>query len=176
MSVTVRLASERDAALLHDLAAETFALACPPGTSQASIDEFVNSILSETSFAGYHPVADRDLLIVENDGVPAGYTMLVDGEPTDPDVRAALTAHPTIELSKLYVLATSHGAGVGSALMGATVDAARKRGAAAVWLGVNELNQRANRFYEKQGFVIVGNKTFLLGGRYEHDFVRERVL
>jgi ribosomal protein S18 acetylase RimI-like enzyme len=176
MSVTVRRASQHDAALLHNLAAETFALACPPGTSQASIDDFVNSILSETSFAGYLADGDRDLLIVENHGVPAGYTMLVHTEPTDPDVSAALTAHPTSELSKLYVLATSHGAGVGSALMEATVYAARQRGAAAVWLGVNELNQRANRFYEKQGFVIVGNKTFLLGGQYEHDYVRELVL
>ena len=176
MSVTVRFASQDDAALLHNLAGKTFALACPPGTSQESIDDFVNSALSETSFAGYLADTDRDLLIVENDGVAAGYTMLVNGEPTDPDVLAALTTHPTIELSKLYVLATSHGAGVGSALMGATVDAARQRGASAVWLGVNELNQRANRFYEKQGFVIVGTKTFLLGGRYENDFVRELVL
>jgi ribosomal protein S18 acetylase RimI-like enzyme len=176
MSVTARFAFGDDAALLHDLAAETFALACPPGTSQASIDDFVNSTLSETSFAGYLADTSRDLLIVEVDGTPVGYTMLVDGEPTDPDVVAALSRRPTIELSKLYVLATSHGAGVGSALMAATVNAARQRGAAAVWLGVNELNKRANRFYEKHGFAIVGNKRFLLGGRYEDDFVRELVL
>jgi GNAT superfamily N-acetyltransferase len=176
MPVTVRFASEVDAMLLHDLAAATFALACPPGTSQASIDEFVNTTLSETSFAGYLADTTRDLLIVEVDGVPAGYTMLVSGETSDPDVAAVLTARPTIELSKVYVLATSHGAGVGAALMGATVDAARQRGAAGVWLGVNQFNPRANRFYEKHGFAVVGHKTFLLGGRYEEDFVRELVL
>jgi hypothetical protein len=31
---------------------------------------------------------------------------------------------------------------------------------------------RANRFYEKQGFVRVGTKKFLVGQRYEDDFVR----
>ena len=176
MPVTVRFASEVDAALLHDLAAATFALACPPGTSQASIDEFVNTTLSETSFAGYLADSGRDLLIVEVDGEPAGYTMLVSGETSDPDVAAVLTVRPTIELSKVYVLATSHGAGVGAALMRATVEAARQRGAAGVWLGVNQFNPRANRFYEKHGFAVVGQKTFLLGGRYEEDFVRELVL
>jgi len=44
-----------------------------------------------------------------------------------------------------------------------------------VWLGVNQQNGRANRFYEKHGFAIVGTKGFELGGRREDDFVRERV-
>jgi RimJ/RimL family protein N-acetyltransferase len=41
---------------------------------------------------------------------------------------------------------------------------------------VNEENARANRFYEKNGFAKVGTKRFLVGERYEDDFVRERVL
>jgi RimJ/RimL family protein N-acetyltransferase len=45
-----------------------------------------------------------------------------------------------------------------------------------MWLGVNQFNPRANRFYEKSGFRQVGVKRFLLGGRYEDDFVRERAL
>jgi GNAT superfamily N-acetyltransferase len=175
VTVTVRLASDADAAVLHALAAATFALACPPETTQASIDDFIARNLSETSFAGYLADPARDLLIVDVDDAPAGYTMLVAGDPTDPDVAGALTTRPTIELSKVYVLGESHGAGVGSALIGATVDAARRRGAAAVWLGVNQFNQRANRFYEKHGFVVVGTKKFLVGERYEDDFVRELV-
>ena len=53
---------------------------------------------------------------------------------------------------------------------------ARARGAAGVWLGVNEENARANRFYQKQGFALVGRKRFLVGDRWEDDFVREHVL
>ncbi|MEP6478552.1 MAG: GNAT family N-acetyltransferase, partial [Rhodoglobus sp.] len=41
-----------------------------------------------------------------------------------------------------------------------------------VWLGVNQFNARANRFYEKSGFAIVGTKKFLVGEKYEDDFVR----
>jgi GNAT superfamily N-acetyltransferase len=116
------------------------------------------------------------LLIAEVDGEPAGYTMLVAGEPHDPDAAASITARPTIELSKCYVLPEHHGAGVATGLMAASIEAARARGAAAVWLGVNQQNARANRFYEKSGFVRVGMKKFLVGERWEDDFVRERLL
>lgn len=57
-----------------------------------------------------------------------------------------------------------------------TVTEARERGAAGVWLGVNQENARANRFYEKSGFARVGEKRFLVGDRFEDDFVREREL
>jgi ribosomal protein S18 acetylase RimI-like enzyme len=176
MSVTVRFASPQDAALLHDLAAATFALACPPGTTAESIVEFVASQLSEERFAGYLADPTREIIVVEQDGTAAGYSMLVYAESADPDVQAALTVRPSAELSKLYVLAGAHGAGVGAALMEASVNASAQRGYASVWLGVNRENLRANRFYEKQQFRIVGEKKFALGGRLEEDYVRERVI
>jgi ribosomal protein S18 acetylase RimI-like enzyme len=118
----------------------------------------------------------RDIFLAEVDGVPTGYTMLIMGEPKDPDVVAAVTTRPTAELSKCYVMPGHHGAGVASALMTRTLDAARERGAAGVWLGVNEENERALGFYAKSGFVPVGRKRFLVGDRWEEDFVLEQVL
>jgi ribosomal protein S18 acetylase RimI-like enzyme len=98
------------------------------------------------------------------------------GEPTDPDVVAAITLRPSSELSKVYVLADHHGSGVARELVEASAEVARVRGAAGFWLGVNQDNPRANRFYEKAGFALVGSKKFLLGGVWENDFVRERPL
>jgi GNAT superfamily N-acetyltransferase len=102
--------------------------------------------------------------------------MLIEGEPQDPDVAAVVAARPTIELSKIYVRAEEHGRGVSAVLMESSIVAARDRGAASLWLGVNQQNERANRFYEKHGFALVGVKRFLLGTRWEEDFVRERAL
>jgi ribosomal protein S18 acetylase RimI-like enzyme len=42
-----------------------------------------------------------------------------------------------------------------------------------VWLGVNQQNVRANRFYEKQGFVLRGTRFFQVGDSTEADYVRE---
>ena len=51
---------------------------------------------------------------------------------------------------------------------------ARSSGAAGVWLGVNQQNERAQRFYAKSGFERVGTKRFLVGGVHEDDYVMER--
>ena len=65
----------------------------------------------------------------------------------------------------MYVLPDSHGAGISAALM-AERSTAAEIDANCVWLGVNQKNQRAQRFYTKHGFTINGTKTFRLGSRY----------
>lgn len=172
----IRTATAQDAAALAVLAAATFPLACPPHTSEESIRAFIAAHLTEHRFAEYLADPARLLLIAETDGVPSGYTMLVEGEPVDPDVAAAITVRPTIELSKCYVRTEAHGSGLSGELIAASIEAARERGAAGMWLGVNNENVKANRFYEKHGFRQVGTKKFLVGDRWEDDFVRERAL
>ena len=173
MTITVRAAADTDGVLLHELADATFGLACPPGTPPDDARAFVSSELSVKRFEKYLADANRALLLAEVDGTAAGYSMLIFGEPTDADVAAVVTARPTVELSKFYVMAASHGTGLSVALMAATVEIARFHGAASTWLGVNQQNERANRFYEKSGFLLVGTKQFALGDRLEDDFVRE---
>jgi GNAT superfamily N-acetyltransferase len=176
MPASVRLAAPVDAPALAELAAATFPLACPPHTTDEAKAAFIAAHLSVASFGGYLADPRRDILLAEVDGEPAGYTMLIFAEPSDPDVATALSHRPSIELSKFYVLPGHHGRGVSAALMAATLDAARSRGASGIWLGVNQENGRANRFYEKNGFARVGTKRFLVGEDYEDDFVRELAL
>jgi ribosomal protein S18 acetylase RimI-like enzyme len=172
----VRRATSADAAELARVAAITFPLACPPSTTEQAKTDFIATVLSRAAFAGYLASPDHILLLAAVDGESAGYTMLITGEPHDPDVAAALRVRPTIELSKVYVMPEHHGGGVARALMDASLAAAREAGAAGMWLGVNNENVRANRFYDKSGFEIVGMKKFRLGDVDEEDFVRERAL
>jgi GNAT superfamily N-acetyltransferase len=174
--LVIRSAVPADAAALAVVAAATFPLACPPHTTEEAKAEFIAAHLTETSFEGYLADPERALFLAEVDGEPVGYTMLVFGEPYDADVAAVITLRPTVELSKVYLLPGHHGAGVSAALMAASLQAAGARGAVGIWLGVNEENTRANRFYEKSGFELVGRKKFLVGERWEDDFVRERAL
>lgn len=182
MPAVIRPATPADAATLAELAAITFPLACPPDATDEAKADFIARNLGADSFARY--VADplRALFVAEEPAGPdaragaVGYAMLVHGAPTDPEVVASITVQPTSELSKLYVHPDHHGAGTAAALVAACVAAARAAGSAAVWLGVNDQNARANRFYEKQGFRAVGRKHFQLGERLEEDFVRELVL
>lgn len=179
---TIRLAGPDDAPALHELAAVTFPLACPPGTSPDSIVAHIAEHLSEQRMGEYLADPGRSLFVAEDDhGSLIGYTMLVlaqppGADPADPDVAAAVTGRPTAELSKCYLLAGSHGTGVAAQLVEATVAAAADAGARSVWLGVNSHNLRANAFYARCGFERVGEKSFFVGAERHDDFVRERTL
>jgi ribosomal protein S18 acetylase RimI-like enzyme len=176
MPITTRIAGPEDAVALHDIAARTFALACPPGTTDADIAAFVAAHLSVEKFEQYLADELRTLLLAEAGGLPVGYSMLVDGPIADDDVRAVVEEKTSIELSKFYVALDSHGSGAAAALMAATVEAAAATGAESCWLGVNQLNARAARFYEKNGFAVVGTKRFLVGEQWHDDHVRVRSL
>ncbi|MCB0942378.1 MAG: GNAT family N-acetyltransferase [Mycobacterium sp.] len=179
MSVTISAATDEDVAELASVAAATFPLACPPSSTRADIAAFIAANLSAQRFAGYLTDPDREVLVARDGrilGPVLGYAMLIRGATTDPDVARAVTVQPAVELSKIYVLPDHHGAGVATALMDAAVHRAAKGGARCVWLGVNQNNQRAQRFYGKHGFTIVGTKTFTVGAALENDFVMVRPL
>lgn len=177
MTLSVRRACLEDAAALAELAAATFPLACPPGSTAADQRTFVERELSRPAFERYLADGTRTILVAQDDdGALEGYTMLVAAMPADADVRTALSLWPTVELSKCYVRPEHHGSGVSDRLMAASLDDARGRHAVGCWLGVNQLNVRAQHFYHRHGFQRVGTKHFRVGSRLEDDYVLERAL
>ena len=173
---TVRPAGAADVSAVAAVAAATFELACPPSMTRDRVEAFVDEVLSPERFADYVADPTRQVLLAETEGTVLGYAMLVRGEPSDDDVRATIRLRPTVELSKIYVLPQAHGTGAAALLMARALEWARATGAAGVWLGVNQQNERAQRFYGKSGFERVGTKRFLVGGVYEDDYVMERAV
>ncbi|MGK8523168.1 GNAT family N-acetyltransferase [Nocardia asteroides] len=169
--VVVDRAGLWDAEALSDVAAATFPLACPPAATPDDIDVFVSEVLSGERFGEYLSDPARIVLKAVADEEIVGYAMLVAGDPADPAVRESVGLHPAVEISKMYVLPGHHGTGVSTALMRAALDWARAEGYPGVWLGVNQENIRAQRFYAKHGFAEVGTKTFTVGSQLHHDYV-----
>jgi ribosomal protein S18 acetylase RimI-like enzyme len=159
---------------LADVAARTFPLACPPSVTPPDVAAFVAENLTPARFGEYLADPDRVVLTAIDDERIVAYAMMIRGVPDDTEVARAVTARPAVELSKMYVLPEAHGGGVSAALMSAVLRHATTLGAACVWLGVNQQNQRAQRFYAKHGFTITGTKTFRLGTHIEQDYVMVR--
>jgi ribosomal protein S18 acetylase RimI-like enzyme len=176
VAIDVAAAVEADLPEIADVAARTFPLACPPSVTAENIAAFVEANLSQARFSGYLADDDRAVLAARDDDRIVGYAMLIRGVPDDHDVQRAVTLRPAVELSKIYVLADNHGGSVSAALMTAALQHATDLDAKCVWLGVNQLNERAQRFYTKHGFTINGTKTFRLGDGVENDYVMVRPL
>lgn len=166
----VRPAGLTDLDDLVALAARTFPLACPPDLAQAEIDAFIAANLSREAFTRY--LTDpQSRVLLSDDG--HGYALVhhgVAGDEGPPAWASVCSAY----LSKLYVDASVHGSGVAAALMDAVVTAAETDGCVGVWLGVNRLNRRALRFYAKQGFTVVADRRFQVGGVVYDDDVLAR--
>ena len=178
MPVTVRRAVDADADGLSRLAALTFPLACTPQTSAEFLASYVATHLDPASFRRHLADPACTVLLAEDEPAadPVGYTMLVAGEPTDDDVARAIRFRPTVSLERCYVHPDHHGSGVAALLMATTLEAATSTGASGIWLGVSEENDRANAFYARHGFEVVGKKRFHIGDAWEDDNVRERAL
>jgi ribosomal protein S18 acetylase RimI-like enzyme len=176
MPIEVTPAAEADLPELADVAALTFPLACPPTVTPENVAAFIAENLTVGRFREYVADQGRVVLIARDGARMSGYAMLIRGVVDDAGVQQAVPLRPAVELSKMYVVADGHGAGVSAALMTGALAAARDLDAACVWLGVNQENQRAQRFYAKHGFTVNGVKTFRLGDRIENDYVMVRPL
>lgn len=172
---TIRRAVVADASALHGLAEQTFPLACPSGTSAENIASFIADVLSEEAFRRYLDDPRYTVFLAENDGNAVGYAMAIDREP-DAAIAQVLRYQLALELSKFYVLASHHGTSVAGALLTEVLDLARSLRKDSIWLGVNRFNERANRFYDRNGFAVVGHREFVVGDQIERDFVREKPL
>ena len=166
MPIAVITARGEDAAELSAVAAATFPLACPPTVAAEDIAAFIAAHLSAQRFGDYLADPDRVVLAAREDGRIIGYAILIRGDVGD----------QTVELSKMYVLPSRHRSGAAAALMRSGIAWASDHGAAMLWLGVNQNNPRAQRFYRKHGFEMAGTRTFRLGTGTEDDFVMVRPL
>jgi GNAT superfamily N-acetyltransferase len=173
--VRIVTADSVDVAELAAVAARTFPLACPPSVTLKNIVAFVEANLSDVRFTEYLADPQRLILTASHCDRIVGYAMLIQGFGEDPDVLRAVAVRPAVELSKMYVLPDHHGSGVSTALMDAVLAAAADWDANCVWLGVNQKNHRAQRFYEKCGFTVNGTRTFRLGDHDEDDYIMVRL-
>lgn len=176
---SIRQASAADAPALAELAALTFPLACPPTSPKTEVAAFIQAHLGPDTFAAYLADPLRVIFIAEDQapsttGRLLAYTILVDTPPVDADVAGLVSAPDAIEFSKCYAHPDAHGHGVGASIMAASLDWIASQGRQHTWLGVNSENERAQKFYRKHGFAVVGTRSFQLGKQIEHDYVMVR--
>jgi len=87
-----------------------------------------------------------------------------------------VTSEQDRQLGQLYVLKRWQGEGVAATLMEWAIATAREHGADALFLTVWEENGRALRFYQRYGFVHVGDHAFPVGNQVDRDLIMRLTL
>lgn len=172
-SIFVRQANGADAKLLTDLAYTTFwdAFAHHPKNAPDDLAHYMRQAFSLEQITAELTDPNNIFLIAEIEDEAAGYAKIVIG-----NIEPGITAERPVELARLYSHQKYLGQGVGQTLMDACFQRARQEGRDVMWLGVWEYNPRAQRFYEKNGFRVVGKHVFQLGSDAQTDLLMQKEL
>lgn len=155
----VRRAVVTDAAQLAEVAADTFALACPPGFDAEAIARHIRHRLSADAFRINLADVGQEYIVAVVGDRAVGYLSLGTGRP------------PLLELQQIYVRSEYHGSGLADELIRLALRRAAELGFAGVWLGTSKVNARAITFYRRHGFVITGERVFLVDDVPNDDWI-----
>jgi len=171
--INIRQATPDDAKLLTDLSYTTFwdAFAHHPKNAPDDLAHYMRQAFSLEQISVELADAKNIFLIAEIDYKAAGYAKIIFD-----NIEPGITATRPVELSRLYSHQEYIGKGVGQDLMNACFERAVKEDRDVMWLGVWEYNPRAQRFYEKNGFRVVGKHVFQLGSDSQTDLLMQKEL
>lgn len=167
MEITIRRATLADAVSLSDVATktfyDTFTGTCTEQDMQSFLEEYFNvkKVQSELS--------DEDdfYYLAESAGSVIGYLRFMEDYRNLP----LMKEWKAVELKRIYISKEYHGKGVAQQLMNFMLQFATENNYEVVWLGVWEYNLKAQKFYEKYGFVNSGHTHYFpIGNTPQTDF------
>jgi diamine N-acetyltransferase len=172
---TIRHATISDAPQLAQLAEATFRATFAAMNTAEDMELHCQTSYSEALQIREIVDPHRLTLLCEEQGALIGFAQL-HWDDKGTQTPACITATHPGEIQRLYVAADWHGKGVAQALMDACLAEMKQAGADMVWLGVWEHNPRAITFYQKYGFVPVGDHVFPLGNDPQRDIIMAKSL
>ena len=167
----IRKAHRQDAELLVEIGKRAFREAFAAHTSSKDMATHLRTTFSLDDIKTQLDDKDTLYLISDFQAEPAGYAYLY---PTQ--LPAAIKDPMAIQLIRFYLLEKCYGLGVSNTLMQHCLVESSARGYRTVWLSSWELNGRANAFYRKWQFKVVGRQKFVVGSDVQNDFIFMRNL
>ncbi len=102
--------------------------------------------------------------LAEVNGAPVGYLVL-----SRPEFPAELVREGDIELMRIYLFSRFHASGVAALLLREAETHAAGGGSVRMLVGLHRQNERAFRFYRRQGFEEIGSRMFQMGSMMYDD-------
>lgn len=173
IEIAIRRATPADALALATVGAATFLETFAGLVDGQDIVAHCARQHAESVYASWLASPDYALFLatVAPGEAPVGFAVLAPADVPVPDPRP-----DDLEIRRIYLLSRFHGAGAGRALMDAALAEAKARHAGRVLIGVKDDNHRAIAFYRKNGFEVVGTRSFSVGGGTYSDLIFSKQL
>ena len=167
----IRHATVEDIDILCRLGAATFRETYRPISVPREVDDYADAHFTPAKVESWLRRPDARTLLLFAAGEAVGYAHVRHAPVPD-----CVADREAVELSRMYLLASAQGSGLGAALMDAALAQIAALGGRTVWLGAYDRNVKALTFYARRGFVHVGAHAFEFGGQIHADPVLTRAV
>lgn len=171
MRAFLRPCTAADADVLRELSVRTYYETFAHMNTPEDMEEYLARAFAPGKLRAELADGDSSFYFLYADERLAGYLKLNEAA-AQTDVNDA----DALEIERIYVSAEHQGTGLGRYLMEQALAEAVRRNKRYVWLGVWEKNDKAIRFYERNGFYRIGNHPFVMGTDEQNDYVMRKDL
>ncbi len=166
MSIKIRRINTNDITELQKIGKQTFFETFASQNSEENMVEYLENGFSVEKIKAELEDQNAEFYFAELNEEAIGYLKVNFGQS-----QTEIKDENTLEIERIYVLKEFHGKKVGQILFEKALELAKTKKVNYVWLGVWEENQRAIRFYEKNGFVAFDKHIFKLGNDEQTDIM-----
>jgi len=151
---------------LHEISRATFIAAFEKDNNPEDFNNYMDSAFCKETIKSELLNPNSSFYFTYLDNTVVGYFKL-----NENDAQNEQFEQPTIELERIYVLATFQGKEIGKEMLYKSIDIAKSKNVSFLWLGVWQKNRAAVRFYERFGFIKFGSHPYYIGKDKQTDWL-----
>ena len=148
--ITMRRITLEDVPALSFLAKKTFYDTFTGTCTEDDMSDFLETFYNKNTLAEEVSNSSFQYFFAELGEEIVGYILFSDGEVSFDEIKGSTA----LELKRLYILNEYHGKGIAHDVMNFFLDYAIAQGYDVAFLGVWEHNLKAQKFYQKHGFIM----------------------
>ena len=171
MDISLRQCRMADIDELRTLSIQTYYETFAAFNTPENMEEYLNRAVDREKLRRELSDKNSMFFFLLSDEKPAGY-LKVNEAPSQTDVNDPAS----LEIERIYVSGAFQGEGLGRYLMEQAIRMAVERKKKYVWLGVWEKNEKAIRFYKRNGFCQIGTHSFDMGEDVQTDYIMRKDL
>jgi ribosomal protein S18 acetylase RimI-like enzyme len=169
-SIQHRQAGIGDAASLCEFARRIFVETFAPSNTPENMDHYVQRAFTTQQIQSELEDTSNIFILLEHEQkLVAYYKLQTVFDRTDASIPESILNNKSILLERFYLDAEWQGSGLAQHMMHHCIELVQSLNQDLIWLGVWEHNPKARRFYEKQGFQVVGSHIFMMGNQAQTD-------
>lgn len=173
VEITMRRITLEDVPALSFMAKKTFYDTFTGTCTEDDMNYFLEKYYNENVLANEVKDTSMEYFFAEINNEPVGYILFAAAQINFDEIKGS----SALELKRFYVNAAYHGKGVAQKMMQFYLDYAVSKGYDVVFLGVWEHNIRAQKFYNKYGFIATSHThDFPIGNTPQTDIYMWRKL